>query len=62
MAKIRNPHNAERYDGAYNDNDYRWTTALANEVGLTKDKNDGIFYMPFDKYHSTFKMVGVALY
>lgn len=62
MAKIRNPHNKERYVGPYNDHDHRWTSRLAREVGLVKDKGDGVFFMPFDKYARTFKMASVALY
>lgn len=62
MAKIRNPHDNEKYNGAYNDNDRRWTSKLAREAGLKRDTKDGVFHMPFNKYYTTFNSANVALY
>lgn len=62
LAKIRNPHHREKYNGAYKDSDSRWTAALKREAGFTATANDGVFFMPWEKYATNFRRVSVSLY
>lgn len=49
LAKIRNPWSKEGYNGAWSDDDPKWTPELLKKVGHEK-ANDGVFFMPFHNF------------
>ena len=51
---MRNPWGHETYKGDWSDNSKLWTDALAKEVGLVKNKKDGIFYISIADYKKAF--------
>lgn len=53
IAKVRNPWNAETYKGPWSDKSSLWTDKLKKEVNMV-DADNGIFYMPYEKYITTF--------
>ena len=62
LAKVRNPWNREKYTGPYRDSDPVWTDALKKQVGGLDKADDGIFWMPYDNYFSTFYYTTVAMF
>lgn len=62
LVKMRNPHSAERYNGAYNDEDSRWTSSMKEEIGGLTVANDGTFWMPYDKWMATFGRLMVTFW
>ena len=61
MAKVRNPWNKEKYTGPYRDSDPAWTDAMKKQVGLVKS-DDGIFWMPYDNYITTFYDTKIVIF
>jgi hypothetical protein len=61
MAKVRNPWNKEKYTGPYNDGDAAWTDDMKNQVNLVKS-DDGIFWMPYDNYITTFYDTKIVIF
>ena len=51
---MRNPWGKEDYKGDWGDNSSKWTDALAKEVGLVKNKKDGIFYISIEDFSKSF--------
>lgn len=61
LIKVRNPWGKEKYTGAWNDHDSRWTDAYKRQVNL-QPGDDGIFYMPFNIYRASFTTYYVNMY
>ena len=53
LIKMRNPMGLERYYGPWSDYSKLWTKAYKKQVDL-KVNNEGIFYVPLDKWRSFF--------
>ena len=60
LVKMRNPWGVEDYKGDWGDNSSKWTDALAKEVGLVKNKKDGIFYISIEDYQKSFAETQVS--
>jgi len=52
--KLRNPHGRGEWNGAYSDNDSKWTDKLKKLVDFKKI-NDGIFHMTFEDYLKNYR-------
>jgi len=63
LVKIRNPWSTEGYNGAWSDEDSRWTPALLKKAGHVKAK-DGVFFMPFHQFLNApyFRSTTAAIY
>ena len=61
IAKVRNPWATERYYGKWSDDDSSWTDDFKKQVDYV-NADDGAFWMPFDKFMTSFFGVGVAFY
>ena len=62
IAKLRNPWSSERYIGKWNDDDDEsWTDEWKEQVNLV-DRNDGIFWMPYENFLKFFRFLDVAYY
>lgn len=51
----------ERYNGAWNDLDGRWTPENRRKVNFV-DANDGIFYIPIQTFRHAFPYYYVGMY
>merc|ERR1712151_29951 len=54
LVKVRNPLGTETYDGPWSDNSSKWTHDYMEEAGYYDHKNDGVFFVPIEIYHSEF--------
>ena len=61
LAKVRNPWANEVYKGPWSDKSGEWTDSAKEQLGY-ENKNDGAFWMPYDRYLSEFYVTDVALY
>jgi len=52
--EIRNPWAEFEWTGAYSDGSDLWTDELKEAYGFTEVSNDGVFFMPYDKYWTHF--------
>ena len=50
LVKLRNPWGRDSYTGDWSDNSNLWTDTLRSEVGVARDKSDGIIFMPIEDY------------
>ena len=51
---MRNPWGKGEWIGDWSDNSPLWTPQLRQMYNVQKDKDDGIFYIPFDEYLQQF--------
>ena len=49
ILQLRNPWGSGEWKGAWSDKSDRWTPELKKALGWS-DKDDGVFWMPFDDY------------
>ena len=61
LVKMRNPWGTEAYTGPWRDGDVEWTPELRAQAGLVQ-KDDGIFYMPFDAFRNAFTQYSIAMF
>lgn len=53
LIQLRNPWGKGEYKGQWSDHDPNWNNVDPNEkrrLGFNLDKDDGIFFMPFDNF------------
>ena len=63
LIKIRNPWGSESYKGKWSDDDKdMWTQDAQTKLKHTMNKEDGIFYVPLDRYKTLFFDTIVAYY
>ena len=62
LVAIRNPWGREKYNGPWSDRDSSKWTAAARAALKHTNKNDGLFYMPYDLYRRVFKLTIVSEY
>ena len=62
LFKMRNPWGKEQYNGPWNDEDPQWTADFKQQVSLSVDKSDGVFYMPVEDYPKAFSDIIVVHY
>jgi WD40 repeat protein len=65
LAKVRNPRGAAEWTGPFCESDERWTTELSRHVfkrdrDPVAERNDGVFYMPFELLLKRFPKIAVA--
>ena len=53
LAKVRNPWAGEGYKGPWSDKSDEWTDSYKEQLGYV-NANDGIFWLPYDKYLEVF--------
>jgi hypothetical protein len=58
---MRNPWKKGEWTGRFSDKSDDWTEALKAECGWT-DKDDGLFWMPFDEMMNVFDVVDICKY
>lgn len=54
LLRVRNPWGTDNYNGAWNDNDSRWTSAYRAQVPWSQNTNDGYFYIEVGDFMSAF--------
>lgn len=59
LINIYNPWGKFEWDGAWNDNDDRWTKKIKDIVKPTLRDNDGLFWMCFDDFCERFSSMNV---
>lgn len=61
LMKLRNPHGAGEWTGAWGDGDSKWQehSNVAGAVGKDNDADDGIFWMCYDDFRQNFDQVFV---
>ena len=59
LVKMRNPWGSEGFKGEWSDNSDKWTPALKEEVNLTKDMQDGYFYISINDVHKQCDMLWI---
>ena len=62
LVKLRNPWGQGEWKGDWSDNSPLWTSQIKQEVGFDGVKEDGIFWMSFKDYLSTFDSLNVVKY
>ena len=63
LVQLRNPWGKGEFTGEWSDDDPRWNSVDPRErqrVGFKKDKNDGIFFMPFEVFWNEFRVITIA--
>lgn len=60
LVNIYNPWGKFEWDGAWNDNDTRWTREIKDIVQPTLRDNDGLFWMNFDDFTQRFSSMNVC--
>ena len=60
---MRNPWGKGEFTGKWSDGDQNWQYVDPQErqrVGFNPDKNDGIFFIPYDVFLSEFRAITIA--
>jgi hypothetical protein len=63
LIQLRNPWGKGEYKGTWSDYDPNWKNVDPNEkkrIGFFDDKEDGIFFIPFDTFWSEFRSITIA--
>lgn len=63
LIKLRNPWGQGEYKGIWSDHDPNWNQVDTNEkkrLGFHLDKEDGIFFMPYDNFWNEFRSITIA--
>ena len=63
MLKLRNPWGKGEFKGAWSDYDQNWNYVDPQEkqrIGFHPDKDDGIFFIPFDNFWDEFRAITIA--
>ncbi len=60
LLKLRNPWGRVEWKGSFSDNSPLWTSELKKYFGFTDEKDDGIFFMPFDNFIEEFENVVIC--
>lgn len=61
IIKVMNPWGKEGYDGPWSDYSSLWTSDYKSQVGLVQ-KDDGIFFMPFNVFKQAFSEFSANMY
>lgn len=59
LVNLRNPWGKTEWQGAWNDNDSRWTPALKKECNWV-GADDGAFWMPIEDFTKHFSEVSIC--
>ena len=63
LIQLRNPWGKCEYTGQWSDSDPNWNSvspAQKKRIGFKLDKDDGIFFMPFDAFWDEFRAITIA--
>ena len=63
LVQLRNPWGKGEFKGQWSDHDQNWNYVDPQEkqrIGFCSDKNDGIFFIPFDNFWDEFRAITVA--
>ena len=63
LVQLRNPWGKGEFKGQWSDHDNNWNYVDPQErqrIGFHSDKNDGIFFIPFDNFWDEFRAITVA--
>lgn len=63
LIQLRNPWGKGEYTGQWSDSDPNWNyvnPAEKQRIGFKLDKDDGIFFMPFDAFWNQFRSITIA--
>lgn len=63
LIQLRNPWGKGEYKGQWSDYDPNWNQVDPNEkrrLGFNLDKDDGIFFMPYDNFWNEFRTITIA--
>lgn len=63
LIQLRNPWGKGEYNGPWSDYDPNWKNVDPNEkkrIGYFEDKEDGIFFIPFETFWSEFRSITIA--
>ena len=63
LVQLRNPWGKGEFKGEWSDYDQNWNHVDPRErqrIGFNPDKDDGIFFIPFDNFWDEFRAITVA--
>lgn len=62
IVKLRNPWGSGEWKGKWSDEDPDWNEDLKMELGFTGEKEDGIFFMPWEEFLKFYSDVQICYY
>ena len=62
VVELRNPWGHGEWSGDWSDNSKKWTKALKDKYHKKGAKDDGRFFMPFDRYYKHYTALHVCYY